>query len=286
MTTAQLNANTKARADADSARFNATTLSKARADAESARLALAAAGAAVKDLEAQLRASKRETQAARAERDRLVSEAEARADRAEAREVRAVARACLAGSTRTCPVGAAPAGGCRGRPHPRLRLFHQLKRLRLCRPFHPGVSMVNKVLLLGNLGAAPELRSTSGGTPVASMSVATSRRVKKGEEWVDETEWHRVTVWGKDGEFVAKYGTKGQTVHVEGRLQTRKYTDKDGVERYATDVVAEPRGVHLIRKGEAPQGERQEPRGGAKQERRGADPAPDPGGYDDSEIPF
>lgn len=91
--TAQLNAGTKARADAESARLSMTALSKARADAESARLALAAAGATVKDLEAQLRVSKRETQAARAERDRLVSEAEARADRAEAREVRAVARA-------------------------------------------------------------------------------------------------------------------------------------------------------------------------------------------------
>ena len=153
--------------------------------------------------------------------------------------------------------------------------------------------MVNKVLLLGNLGAAPELRSTSGGTPVASMSVATSRRVKKGEEWVDETEWHRVTIWGKDAEFVARYGTKGQTVHVEGRLQTRKYTDKDGVERYATEVVAADRGVHLIRKGDAPQGERQErqePRGEARQERRAPSPAPDPGGYgggyDDDDVPF
>ena len=91
--TGLLNAGTKARADAESARFTANALGKARADAESARASLAAAGAAVKDLEAQLRVSKRETQAARAERDRLVSEAEARADRAEAREVRAVARA-------------------------------------------------------------------------------------------------------------------------------------------------------------------------------------------------
>lgn len=99
--------------------------------------------------------------------------------------------------------------------------------------------MINKVVLVGNLGQDPELRSTGNGTSVCSISVATSHRVKDGDEWKDKTEWHKVVVWGHAAEFVSKYGVKGRQVYVEGRLQTRKWQDKDGNDRYSTEVVAE-----------------------------------------------
>jgi single-strand DNA-binding protein len=99
---------------------------------------------------------------------------------------------------------------------------------------------INKVILIGNLGNDPELR-TAGSSTVCSLSVATTRAYfnKTNNERVEETEWHRVTVWGKDAENAAKYLTKGRQVYVEGRLQTREYEDKDGVTRRSTDVVAE-----------------------------------------------
>ena len=98
---------------------------------------------------------------------------------------------------------------------------------------------INKVILIGNLGRDPELRYTQQNNAVATLSVATTRKVKRDEQWVEETEWHRVTLWGKDAENAQKYLAKGRQVYVEGRLQTRKYEDKDGVTKYQTDVVAE-----------------------------------------------
>lgn len=100
---------------------------------------------------------------------------------------------------------------------------------------------INKVILIGNLGRDPELRYTQGGTAVTTLSIATTRSYTKGGqggERVEETEWHRVTVWGKDAENAHKYLTKGRQVYVEGRLQTRSY-EKEGVKHYSTDVVAE-----------------------------------------------
>jgi len=100
--------------------------------------------------------------------------------------------------------------------------------------------VINKVILIGNLGADPELRYTSSGTPVASLRVATTRRWnEKDGGKKEETEWHRVTVWGKTAEICKEYLAKGRQVYIEGRLQTRSYDDKQGQKRYATDVVAE-----------------------------------------------
>lgn len=100
--------------------------------------------------------------------------------------------------------------------------------------------MLNKVFLIGNLGKDPELRNTSGGTAVCSLSLATSSRTKdKDGNWVDQTEWHKVVVWGVTAENVTKYTKKGSKVHIEGRLQTRKWQNKDGVDQYTTEVVAE-----------------------------------------------
>lgn len=99
---------------------------------------------------------------------------------------------------------------------------------------------INKVILIGNLGNDPEVRP-AGSTSVCSLSVATTRSYfnKTTNERVEETEWHRVTVWGKDADNAAKYLTKGRQVYVEGRLQTREYEDKDGVTKKSTEVVAE-----------------------------------------------
>lgn len=97
------------------------------------------------------------------------------------------------------------------------------------------MSSVNKVILIGNLGQDPELNTTSSGIAVSNISLATSSYVKDEEK----TEWHRVTVWDKTAENVAKYMKKGSKLYVEGRLQTRQYEDKDGNTRYTTEVVAE-----------------------------------------------
>jgi len=100
---------------------------------------------------------------------------------------------------------------------------------------------VNKVILIGNLGRDPELRFTQNGTPVASLSVATTRkwRNKQTNELVEETEWHRVSVFGNQAEHCNNYLSKGRQVYVEGRLRTRSYDDKDGIKRYSTEVVAD-----------------------------------------------
>lgn len=101
------------------------------------------------------------------------------------------------------------------------------------------MASVNKVILLGNLGRDPEVRYLPSGDPVANITIATSSRYKsKTGEMVEETEWHRVTFFGRLAEIAAQYLKKGRPVYVEGRIKTRKYTDKDGIEKYATDIIA------------------------------------------------
>jgi len=98
---------------------------------------------------------------------------------------------------------------------------------------------VNKVILLGNLGADPEIRYTPSQTAVVTMRVATTERIKNQQgEWVDKTEWHRVIVWGKQGENCAKYLSKGRQVFIDGKIRTNKWTDKEGKERYTTEIIA------------------------------------------------
>ena len=100
-------------------------------------------------------------------------------------------------------------------------------------------SSVNKVILVGNLGAKPEIKYAANGNAVTNLSVATS------DSWVDKstgqkqerTEWHRVSLFGKLAEVAAQYTDKGSKVYVEGKLETRKYTDKDGIEKYSTNIV-------------------------------------------------
>jgi single-strand DNA-binding protein len=101
------------------------------------------------------------------------------------------------------------------------------------------MSGINKVILIGNLGAKPELKYSSTNTAITNLSVATS------ESWTDtgtgqkqeKTEWHRVSVFGKLAEIVSNYCDKGSKVYIEGKLQTRKWQDKNGSDRYTTEVI-------------------------------------------------
>jgi single-strand DNA-binding protein len=141
------------------------------------------------------------------------------------------------------------------------------------------MASVNKVILIGNLGRDPELRYTQSGQPVANFTVATNEnwtgRDGKREE---RTEWHRVVAWGKTAELCAQYLSKGRTVYLEGRIQTREWEDKEGQKRQTTEIVAQT--VQFLggpgggQRGAAPQG----PGGPAPQSE------PPPGGDDD--IPF
>jgi single-strand DNA-binding protein len=97
---------------------------------------------------------------------------------------------------------------------------------------------LNKVMLIGNLGKDPELRSTRGGTSVCNMRLACTERRKEGDDYKDHTEWVDVVCFGKTAENAAKYLKKGRQVFVEGRLQTDEYKDKDGNKRWRTQVVS------------------------------------------------
>ena len=99
---------------------------------------------------------------------------------------------------------------------------------------------VNKVILVGNLGNDPDMRYTAGGAAVANISLATtdSWRDKESGEKQERTEWHRIVFFGKLAEIVGEYLRKGSQIYVEGRLQTRKWQDKEGTDRYTTEIVA------------------------------------------------
>lgn len=102
------------------------------------------------------------------------------------------------------------------------------------------MASLNKVMLIGNLGKDPEVRSTASGQAVASFSLATSETYKdKAGEKVEKTEWINVTLWGKLAEIAREYLSKGKTCYIEGRLQTQKWQAKDGTDRYTTSVVGD-----------------------------------------------
>ena len=102
------------------------------------------------------------------------------------------------------------------------------------------MASVNKVIIIGNLGKDPEVRYLPSGSAICNIAVATSRqwKDKTSGDKQEETEWHRITFFDRMAEIAGEYLKKGRSVYVEGRLKTRKYTDKDGVEKYATDIVA------------------------------------------------
>ena len=102
------------------------------------------------------------------------------------------------------------------------------------------MASVNKVIIVGNLGKDPEVRYLPSGSAICNITVATSRqwKDKTSGERQEETEWHRITFFDRMAEIAGEYLKKGRSVYVEGRLKTRKYTDKDGMEKYSTEIVA------------------------------------------------
>ncbi|WP_224962633.1 single-stranded DNA-binding protein [Geomonas subterranea] len=151
------------------------------------------------------------------------------------------------------------------------------------------MASLNRVMLIGRLGKDPEVRYTAGGTAVASFSLATTDRVKNNGEWEDKTEWHNITLWARQAEIAGEYLSKGKEIYVEGRLQTRKWTDKDGKDRYTTEVVGEKMQM-LSGKGEGKGEGGKDSRGkgeqGQGQGNYGGD-YQNAGGMDfDSDIPF
>lgn len=137
-------------------------------------------------------------------------------------------------------------------------------------------SGVNKVILVGNLGKDPEVRYTPGGQAVANFNIATN------ENWTDKagqkqerTEWHRIVVWGKQAELCGEYLTKGRQVYLEGRLQTREWTNKEGAKQYTTEVVANQ--VVFLSGGERGAGR------GARGGGGGDDFGPPPPGFDEAQ---
>ena len=103
------------------------------------------------------------------------------------------------------------------------------------------MASVNKVIVLGNLGKDPEVRYTPNGNAVCNLRIATTRNWKNKDsgEKMEETEWHSVVLYDRQAEIAGEYLKKGRPVYVEGRLKTRKWTDKEGMERYTTEIVAD-----------------------------------------------
>jgi single-strand DNA-binding protein len=103
------------------------------------------------------------------------------------------------------------------------------------------MASVNKVILVGNLGADPETRYLPSGDAVANIRLATTDKYKDkaSGEWKETTEWHRVAFFGKLAEIVTQYLKKGSSCYIEGKIRTRKWTDKDGQEKYSTEIVAD-----------------------------------------------
>ncbi len=166
---------------------------------------------------------------------------------------------------------------------------------------------INKVILVGNLGSDPELRSTGSGTSICTFSLATS------ESWTDKnsgekqerTEWHRIKIFGRLGEIAAEYLKKGRQVYIEGSIRTDKFTGKDGVEKYFTDIIASE--MQMLGSNEGGGGgggyQRERPQGGGQRQGGGnygnqsrdnddrggqsrQSPAPADSGFADDEIPF
>lgn len=99
---------------------------------------------------------------------------------------------------------------------------------------------VNKAILVGNLGRDAEMRFTAGGTPVATVSLATTERfTDRDGQKREDTQWHRIVIWGKTAESLHEYLTKGKQIYVEGRIQTRDWTDKEGKQQRTTEIRAD-----------------------------------------------
>lgn len=151
---------------------------------------------------------------------------------------------------------------------------------------------INKVIVVGNLGNDPDVKYTQGGMAVTTISVATSEswKDKQTGEQQERTEWHRVKFFGKLAEIVGEYLRKGSQVYVEGKLQTDKYTDKAGVERYTTNIIANEMQMLGSRSeggGDRPARQQAQRQDYAPRKQQAAPAPSDPGdGFIDDDIPF
>jgi single-strand DNA-binding protein len=152
---------------------------------------------------------------------------------------------------------------------------------------------VNKVIIVGNLGADPEARYTADGNAVTNIRVATTDKWKDKEsgEVKESTEWHRIVFFGRTAEVAAKYLKKGSPCYVEGKLKTRKWQDKEGADRYSTEIVAD--NLQLLERAQQGEPEQQAPAPAqAQQQRRPTQPVPVKGRPShsladmDDDIPF
>lgn len=134
---------------------------------------------------------------------------------------------------------------------------------------------INKVILIGSVGQDPEIRYAQSGTAVANISLATSEqwKDKQSGERKESTEWHKVSLFGKTAEIAGQYVKKGQFLYIEGRLQTRKWQDKSGADRYTTEIVAND--MQML--GGKPSGQ---------SEQRQSAPEPAAQNFNDNDIPF
>ena len=141
--------------------------------------------------------------------------------------------------------------------------------------------MVNKVILVGNLGRDPELRTTPSGQPLAKFSLATTRKWKDREgNRQEQTEWHNIVVWGRQAEIAGRYLTKGRQIYLEGRLQTDSWEDKThGDKRYRTEVICD--NFQMLGSRDSSSSYGGEDRGQSEPAR-----APAPAAPDDDDIPF
>ncbi len=140
------------------------------------------------------------------------------------------------------------------------------------------MASINKAILIGNLGADPELRYTSSGSAVANFNIATTEKWKdKDGQMQERTEWHRIILWSRQAEIAKEYLHKGSSVYIEGRIQNRSYDDKDGVKRYISEIVGQ-RMQFLGGRG-----------GGAQSDSGPSEPPPAPPGNledGDDDLPF
>jgi len=144
------------------------------------------------------------------------------------------------------------------------------------------MASLNKVMIIGRLGKDVDVRYTSTGTPVAGFSLATSEKFKnKSGEWEEKTEWHNIVAWQKQAELAGQYLSKGSQVYIEGRLQTRKWQDNSGNERYTTEIVADR--LQFLDSKDRSEGSTSS----ARQNNHASGPAGQSNGYiDDDLIPF
>ena len=140
------------------------------------------------------------------------------------------------------------------------------------------MASINKVILIGNLGKDPEVRYTPNGAAICNITLATTRSWKNKDsgDKVEETEWHRVVFYDRLAEIAGEYLKKGRPVYVEGRLKTRKWQDKEGVDKYTTEIVADNMQLHGGREGGEPGAGGGAGRGGERASQGGGDDRGEP----------